>query len=48
MAFVTLLYVGNLAGPLPSSARAVAVVGLAGLVFPAWAGWIDERRAVRM
>lgn len=45
IAFVTLLYAGNLAGPPPPSARAVAVVGLASLAFPLWAAWFDRRRA---
>ena len=30
VALVTLLYIGNLAGPPPQSARAIAVVGLVG------------------
>ena len=45
---ITLLYVGNLAGPPPPSARAVAVVGLVGLVFPVWAAWFDGHRATRV
>jgi membrane-bound metal-dependent hydrolase YbcI (DUF457 family) len=43
--FVTLLYVGNLVGPAPPSERAVAMAGLAGLLFPVWAGWLDRHRA---
>ena len=43
--FVTLLYLGNLVGPPPPSARAIAVVGLASFVLPLWTAWVDKRRA---
>ncbi|HWQ56810.1 MAG TPA: hypothetical protein VN442_24195 [Bryobacteraceae bacterium] len=41
---VTMLYIGNLAGPPQPSARAVAVVGLAARVFPMWAAWLGGQR----
>jgi membrane-bound metal-dependent hydrolase YbcI (DUF457 family) len=39
------LYVGNIVGPPPPSARAVAVVGLIALaIFTPWGYWIDRNR----
>ncbi len=47
VALVALIYAGNFAGPPPPDARAVAVVGLAALLFPAWAAWFDRHREAR-
>ncbi len=44
VAVVMSIYAGNLAGPPPPGERAVAAVGLAGTLFPLWAGWFDARR----
>jgi hypothetical protein len=46
-AFLMLLYVANLLGPSPPSARAVAVVGLSTWLLIAWAYFIDRHREPR-
>jgi hypothetical protein len=45
LATLLLLYVGNVAGPPPPSATAVAAVGLGQWLLVAWAGWLDGRQA---
>ena len=42
--FVGLVYLGNIFGPPPPSARAVAYVSLALWLFVPWAWWIDRNR----
>jgi hypothetical protein len=44
LATLLLLYIGNLAGPLPPSPAAVATVALGQWLLVAWAGWLDRRR----
>jgi membrane-bound metal-dependent hydrolase YbcI (DUF457 family) len=41
---LAVLYVGNLVGPPPPSARALAVFSLGGWLFVAWAYWADRHR----
>jgi hypothetical protein len=43
LATLLLLYVGNVAGPLPPSPKAVAVVALGQWLLVAWAAWLDRR-----
>jgi hypothetical protein len=45
--FLAAVYVGNLAGPPPPSARAVAVSALAIWLLVAWGYWVDRHRATR-
>jgi hypothetical protein len=43
--FLVLAYLGNVLGPPPPSVEAIAVAGLAGgVLFTAWAWWIDRHR----
>ncbi len=44
VAFMALVYVGDLFGPPPPNWRAVAWVGLAAWLFPLWAQWFDRHR----
>ena len=44
IAVITLAYVGNLAGPPPPSASAIAVAGNASWLFVLWAYWVDKHR----
>ena len=46
VAFLVLIYVGNLFGPPPPSVQAIAWVGLASYLIPFWAGWFDRHRVV--
>jgi len=39
------IYAASIVGPPPPSARAVAITGLLGWLFVAWAYWIDRHRA---
>lgn len=41
-----LIYVGNLLGPPPPNETALAWVALGVWLFPLWAGWVDQHRAV--
>jgi hypothetical protein len=47
VAFLLLIYAGNLAGSPPPSSAAVAAVALAAWLFPLWAWWIDRHRAAQ-
>jgi len=40
------LYAASVFGPPPPSVKAIAIVGLAGWLFVAWAYWIDRHRTV--
>jgi hypothetical protein len=42
VAFLLALYLANVIGPPPPSARAVAIVGLASWLLPVWAGWVER------
>jgi hypothetical protein len=42
-----IIYLANIFGPPPPSARALAIVGLAAWGFLPWAYWIDRHRTVR-
>jgi hypothetical protein len=44
LATLLLLYAGNVLGPPPPSATAVALVGLGQWLLVGWAGWLDRRR----
>ena len=44
MAFLVVLYVGNLWGPPPPSVNVLAIAGLAAWLFVAWGYWIDRHR----
>jgi membrane-bound metal-dependent hydrolase YbcI (DUF457 family) len=44
IAFFVLAYLGAAFGPPPPSAQAVAWSGMALLLLPAWAYWVDRRR----
>ena len=45
IAFLALLYLGNLFGPPPPDVTAIGIAGLAGgALFTAWAWWIDRHR----
>jgi membrane-bound metal-dependent hydrolase YbcI (DUF457 family) len=46
IAVLAVLYVGNLVGPPPPSARALAVFSLGGWLFVVWAYWADRHRQV--
>ena len=46
VAFLVLIYVGNLFGPPPPSVQAIAWAGLASYLLPLWAGWFDRHRAI--
>jgi len=46
IAFLVLIYIGNLFGPPPPSVQAIAWVGLASYIIPLWAGWFDRHRVV--
>jgi hypothetical protein len=46
-AFLLVVFVANVVGPPPPSARAVAVVGLASWLLPVWAGFADRGRTAR-
>ena len=46
VATLAVLYVASVFGPPPPSVKAIAIVGLAGWLFVAWAYWIDRHRAV--
>jgi hypothetical protein len=45
--FQAAIWVSGPFSPPPPSARAIAWVGLAGLLFVPWAAWIDRHRSVR-
>jgi hypothetical protein len=42
--FTLAIYVSSIVSPPPPSARAVAWVGLASWIMPAWAAWFDRHR----
>ena len=44
VAFLVVLYVGNLWGPPPPSVNALAITGLAAWLLVAWGYWIDRHR----
>jgi hypothetical protein len=45
VAFLVLSYLGNVFGPPPPSVAAIAIAGIAGgVLFTAWAWWIDRHR----
>jgi hypothetical protein len=44
VAFLVVVYAGNLTGPPPPSATAVAGMALAAWIFPLWAWWADRHR----
>jgi hypothetical protein len=44
VAFTTLIWASGPFAPPPPSASAIAIVGLAMLLFPLWAHWIDRHR----
>jgi hypothetical protein len=43
VAFLLAIYVANVTGPPPPSARAVALVGLASWILPVWSAWVERR-----
>ena len=45
VAILAVVYAASVIGPAPPSARAVAIAGLLGWLFVAWAYWIDRHRA---
>jgi len=45
--FLVLIYAGNIIGPPPPSATAVAWAALAGWLFPLWAWWFDAHRELQ-
>jgi membrane-bound metal-dependent hydrolase YbcI (DUF457 family) len=45
-ATLVVIYLGAVFGPPPPSVRALAISGLLGWLFVAWAYWIDRHRAV--
>ncbi len=45
IAVLLVIYLGNLLGPPPPSAQAIAIVGLASLLLFAWPYWVDRHRA---
>lgn len=46
LAFVVMIYVGNVFGPPPPNERVVAWMGLSQWLMVAWAAWADRHRAV--
>jgi len=44
---LSLIYVGNIAGPPPSSASIIAVAGNASWLFILWAYWVDKHRTAK-
>lgn len=46
--FLAVLYLGNLLGPAPPSAAAVAAAGLGIWLLVAWAAWADRHRMARI
>ncbi len=46
IAVLVLLYLGDAVGPPPPSARALALVQVAGALLPVWAWWLDRHRIV--
>jgi membrane-bound metal-dependent hydrolase YbcI (DUF457 family) len=46
VAVLMALYAGSVAGPAPPSGGAIALAGLASMVFPLWAEWVDRHRRV--
>ena len=47
LAFLVLVYAGNVFGPPPPSIRAIAWAGLSQWLLVAWAAWADRHRLVR-
>lgn len=47
IAFLLVIYIGNLNGPPPPSAHAIAWAALLTWLFPLWAAWFDRHREVR-
>jgi hypothetical protein len=45
---LAIVYVASVFGPPPPSERALAITGLLGWLFVAWAYWIDRHRALRI
>jgi len=48
IAFLVIVYLGNLFGPPPPETDALGYVGLAMWLFVAWGYWIDRHRTVRV
>jgi hypothetical protein len=45
IAFLAIAYLGNVFGPPPPNVQAIAIAGIAGgVLFTAWAWWIDRHR----
>jgi hypothetical protein len=44
VAFLVVIYVANVTGPPPPSARAIGVVGLLTWLFVPWGAWVDRNR----
>jgi len=44
VAVLALLYLGNVLGPVPRDAHAIALAALGLWLFPPWAAWIDRHR----
>ena len=44
IAFLVVLYIGNLWGPPPPSVNVLAIAGLAAWLFVAWGYWIEGHR----
>lgn len=47
VAFLSVAYIGNVLGPLPPSAKAVAASALALWLIPLWGLWIERHRETR-
>jgi membrane-bound metal-dependent hydrolase YbcI (DUF457 family) len=45
--FLVLIYIGNIVGPPPPSAKAVAWLALSAWLLPLWAWWFDRHREAR-
>ena len=45
--FLAIIYMGNLFGPPPPSAKTIGVLGLSQWLLVAWGYWIDRNREVR-